>query len=475
MRIAMVASECEPYAKTGGLADVVDALSRALGQLGHEVDVYLPRYRGLDPVEPAEHLDLTVPMGGGRQAAVSVLSAPARGYRLRLVDHPESFDRPDYYVADGVDYPDNGFRFSLLGRAALETMRAEGRPVDIVHAHDWEGAPATLLLRHRYGAMAGLGAPATVLTCHNLAYHGWVPRSQVATQLDLPEQVGAPDGVDLLREGVLTAHIVNTVSPTYAKESVRPEYGAGLDDALRSLGDRYIGIINGIDTELWNPATDVDLPARYSPANLEGKAVCRAALCAELGLDPDGPLFAVVSRLDPQKGFDLLAEAAPQLLADRARICVLGTGDHALVEGLRRLAADHPAQLVVEERFDRALARRMYAGADCFLMPSRFEPCGQGQMIAMRYGTVPVVRRTGGLADTVIDTDDQPETGNGFSFDDADPEPFADACRRAMAALANRPRWREIQARSMAADHSWRGPARDYVAAFRRAIEIASR
>jgi len=474
MRIAMIASECEPFAKTGGLADVVDALSRALGQLGHEVDVYLPRYRGLDPPEAAERLELTVPMGLGRQVAVSLLSAPARGYRLRLVDHPDSFDRPDYYVDDGVDYPDNGFRFSLLGRTALEAMRAEGRPVDIVHAHDWEGAPAILLLRHRYGATAALGTPQTVLTCHNLAYHGWVARRKVASQLDLPDHVGAPDGVDLLREGVLAAHIVNTVSPTYAQESLRPEYGAGLDDVLQSLGDRYRGIINGIDTELWNPATDADIPARFSASNLEGKAVCRAALCAELGLDADGPLFAMVSRLDPQKGFDLLAEAAPQLLADGARICVLGTGDHALVEGLRAVAADHATQLAVEERFDRALARRMYAGADAFLMPSRFEPCGQGQLISMRYGTVPIVRRTGGLADTVIDADDQPQTGNGFSFDDADREPFADACRRAMAALSDRPRWREIQARGMAADHSWRGPARDYVAAYRRAIEIAA-
>jgi len=474
MRIAMVASECEPFAKTGGLADVVDALSRALGQLGHEVDVYLPRYRGVAIPEGAEQLDLSVPMGLGRQVPVRLLSASARGYRLRLVDHAESFDRPDYYVVDGADYPDNGFRFSVLGRTALEAMRAEGRPVDIVHAHDWEGAPAILLLRHRYGATAALGTPATVLSCHNLAYHGWVPRSEVAAQLDLPQIVGAPDGVDLLREGVLGARLVNTVSPTYARESLRPEYGAGLDDALRSLGDRYIGIINGIDTDLWNPATDVDIPARYSASNLEGKLACREALCAELGLDPDGPLFAMVSRLDPQKGFDLLAEAAPRLIADGARICVLGTGDHALVEGLRAVAADQPTQLVVEERFDRALARRMYAGADSFLMPSRFEPCGQGQMISMRYGTVPIVRRTGGLADTVIDADDQPQAGNGFSFDNADSESFAHACQRAMAAIANRPRWREIQARGMAADHSWRGPAREYVAAYRRAIEAAA-
>ena len=472
MRVAMVASECEPFAKTGGLADVVDALSRALGQLGHEVDVYLPLYRGIEPPGPVERLDLSIPTGMGGQVQVSVLSAQARGYRLRLVDHPASFDRANYYGEGGADYPDNGFRFALLGRTALEQMRVEGRPADIVHAHDWEGVPAILLLRHRYGSTA-LGSPGTVLTCHNLAYHGWVPRDEVQPQLDLDDSVGSGYGVNLLQEGILVADIVNTVSPTYARESLTPEYGSGMDEALRYRGDRYGGILNGIDTDLWNPATDPDIPAHYSAANLEGKARCRAALCAELELDPDGPLFAMVSRLDPMKGFDLVAAAAPQMLADGARIAVLGTGDHGLVVGLRALAAHYPARLAVEERFDRALARRMYAGADFFLMPSRFEPCGQGQMIAMRYGTIPIVRATGGLADTVIDSDAQPEVGNGFSFYDPDPVPLIDAGRRAMAALADWPRWREIQVRAMAADHSWRGPAREYLAAYRQAIEIA--
>ena len=472
----MVSSECEPFAKTGGLADVVDALSRALGQLGHEVDVYLPRYRGIDPVEPSERLDLEVPTAFG-QVDVSLLSSSARGYRLRLVDHPASFDRPNYYVEDGADYPDNGFRFSLLGRTALEAMRAEARPVDVLHCHDWEGAPAILLLRHRYadrGATAALGAPGTMLTCHNLAYQGWVPREQVYAQLDLPDNLGPPPGVNLLFEGILAAHIVSTVSPTFARESLSREYGAGMDPALRARGDQYLGILNGIDTELWNPATDADLPANYSADDLAGKAVCRAELCAELGLDPIGPVFAMVSRLDPQKGFDLVAAAAEQMVADGARICVLGTGDPGLVRGLHMVAQRHPDRVAVVERFDRALARRMYAGADCFLMPSRFEPSGQSQMISMRYGTIPVVRMTGGLADTVLDDDAAPGSGNGFTFYDPISPALADACRRAMAALEDEPRWRALQARAMSVDHSWRGPAREYVAAYRRAIAFAS-
>lgn len=476
MRIAMVSSECEPFAKTGGLADVVDALARALGQLGHEVDVYLPRYRGIEAPEPSELLELKIPTASG-QVEVALLSGSARGYRLRLVDHPPSFDRPNYYVEDGADYPDNGFRFSLLGRTALEAMRAEARPADVIHAHDWEGAPALLLLRHRYadrGATAALGAPGTMLTCHNLAYHGWVPREQVYAQLDLPESVGPPAGVNLLFEGILVADIVGTVSPTFARESLSADYGSGMDAALRARGDRYVGILNGIDTELWNPATDPDIPANYSADDLLGKRVCRSALCAELGLDPNGPIFAMISRLDPQKGFDLLTAAAEQMVGDGARIAVLGTGDPALVYGLRTVADRHPDRVVVMERFDRALARRIYAGADCFLMPSRFEPCGQSQMISMRYGTIPVARMTGGLSDTIVDDDAAPDSGNGFSFHDPISAALADACRRAMAALADERRWREIQARAMSVDYSWRGPAREYVTAYRRAIALGS-
>jgi starch synthase len=472
MRIAMVASECEPFAKTGGLADVVDALSRALGNLGHEVDVYLPRYRGVDPPGSAQSLPLAVPTGNG-EVGVTVLTSRAAGYRLRLVDHPPSFDRPDFYVADGKDYPDNGARFCLLGRTAIETMRAERRPADILHGHDWEAAPALLLLRHRYAADDLLSRMATVLSCHNIAYHGWVPRAEVERQLDLPAGVGTRDGVDLLREGILVADLVNTVSPTFARESLTPDFGAGVDDVLRSLGDRYIGILNGIDTELWNPATDSALPARYSAADLTGKRRCRSALCAELGLDPGGPLLGMVGRLDPQKGFDLLADAAPGLLDAGARICVLGTGDHSLIGRLSELATDRPTQLAVMDLFDRDLARRIYAGADIFLMPSRFEPCGQGQMIAVRYGTIPVVRVTGGLADTILDADADPEAGNGFSFGPAEPAALADACRRAMSALADGDRWSALQRRAMAADHSWRGPAREYAAAYRRAIGVS--
>jgi starch synthase len=475
MHIAMIASECEPFAKTGGLADVVDALSRALGELGHEVDVYLPRYRGVTPPEATERLELMVPTGTG-VVPVVLHSGRARGYRIRLVDHPASFDRDDFYTIYGTDYPDNGFRFALLGRTALETMRTEGRPADVLHAHDWEGAPAILLLRHRHAVSHGLpfDSMATVFTCHNLAFHGWVPRAQVEAQLDLPATVGVPAGVDLLREGILAADIVNTVSPTFARESLSAEMGSGVDDALRRVGDRYLGIINGIDSTLWDPATDAAIPARFSAANLAGKATCKAALCQQLGLDPNGPLFAMVGRLDPQKGFDLLARAAPDMLAAEARICVLGTGDMRLIGALQHLASEYPSRLAIAARFDRGLARWMYAGADAFVMPSRFEPSGQGQMIAMRYGALPVVRATGGLADTVIDADGSPDSGTGFVFGPADPAALAQAARRAITAFGDRAKWSAIQQRAMATDFSWSRPAREYVSAYERAIDLAA-
>jgi starch synthase len=308
-----------------------------------------------------------------------------------------------------------------------------------------------------------------VLTCHNLAYHGWVPRS-LAWQLDLPDGIGDENGIDVLREAVRTADAVNTVSPTYARESLTPEYGAGLDDVLRARGNRYLGILNGIDTALWDPATDEALPARYTSADLAGKTECRADLCARHGLDASGPVFGVVGRLDPQKGFDLVAEGAPSLLEEGVRLVILGTGDPSLVEGLKGLARGRPDRVVVLDRFDRDEARRIYAGADVFLMPSRFEPSGQGQMIAMRYGTVPLVRRTGGLADTVVDADGD-RAGNGFVFGPAEADALVAAARRTVAAYGDPVRWSGLQERGMAADFSWSRPAKQYEACYRWAIE----
>lgn len=484
----MVSSECEPFAKTGGLADVVDALSRALGELGHEVDVYLPRYRGLEPPAGSVRTTLAVPVarapavqaverGPDDTAVVELLTGRANGYRLRLVDHPASFDRAGYYGEAGADYADNGARFALLGRAALEAIRADGGGVSVLHGHDWQAGPALLLRDLRFADEPAFEGMATVETCHNLAYHGWVPRER-AWALDVPSTVGKHDGVDLLREAVSRADIVNTVSPTYARESLGEEYGAGLDDIFRARRETYLGILNGIDPRLWNPETDDALPARFTAADLSGKAEDKRELCARLRLDAAGagergaPLFGLVGRLDPQKGFDLLAGAAEAMLADGARMVILGTGDDRLIAGLRETSERWPGRVAILEKFDRDEARRVYAASDLLLMPSRFEPCGQSQMIAMRYGTIPVVRKTGGLADTVVDADARPDQGDGFVFEPADPAALAGAARRAIAAYGDEARWRKIVARAMSRDFSWTTSAPRYVDAYERAIAI---
>ena len=504
IRVAFIAAECEPWAKTGGLADVVDALARALGSLpGDEletpVDVFLPRYRGVDVptdrVTGRRTVQVPDPFGrSGTKTSVEVIDVQAHGYRLRLVDHPSSFDRAGGYYGDSAgDFPDNAGRFALFCRAALEVMRVEGREPDLLHLHDWHAAP---MVRYAPGSRpassdglagpansGGLASPASpsgpalLLTVHNLAYHGWTPADHV-TELG-PEWAAAPSrskGVDLLREGIKRADLVNTVSPGFAKEALGPAFGMGLDGDLRKLGKRFFGILNGLDTELWDPSRDPVIAAPYSRADRAGKAACRTDLLTRLGMDPSdhGPVLGMIGRLDPQKGFDLLAEAAPHLLAEGARLVVQGSGPAALVGSLRALALARPDRVALIERFDRDMARRIYAGTDGFLMPSRFEPCGTGQMVSLRYGTPPIVHATGGLVDTVIDDHDHPGAGTGFVFRHPTADGLLWACREFVARFqAGGPAWAALTDRGMAVDFDWRtGSAPAYVEAYRRAIAL---
>jgi len=482
MRVAFIAAECEPWAKTGGLGDVVDALARAIGRIpgGPDlpIDVWLPRYRSVPVPEDrvlARHV-LAVIGGGsaGEDVDVTIVDVAAAGYRLRLVEFAAAYDRVGFYGDAAGDFPDNAWRFTLLCRTALESIRAEGGGVDLLHLHDWHTGPALLL---RDGPLAGapeIGGLATLLTIHNLAYHGWVPPDRVRELRELG--IARDDGVDLLREGIERAELVNTVSPGFAAEALTPSFGMGLDGALRTRGDRFLGILNGIDPVVWDPAHDAALIAPYDRAERFGKAVCRAALLRRVGFEwtDDGPVLAMIGRLDPQKGFDLLAAAAPGLLELGARLIVIGTGDPTLAEPFRALARNQPSRVALLEVFDRDLARQTYAGADLYVMPSRFEPCGQGQMIALRYGTPPIVRRTGGLADTVVDVDEQPDAGTGFVFDDATPDALLTACRRAIALRRDDPdAWDQLTDRGMAVDFGWEGgPAQRYLAAYERAISL---
>jgi starch synthase len=546
MRVVCISAECEPWAKTGGLGDVVDALARAVGATGKAgaetgpaaagegvagaasgvpggavaaskkprvpqsqvwmgtggvmavgkgdadlpghveppVDVFLPRYRGMVIPDGATSRPLAVPdpTSESGMTDVTLVEFEARGYRVRLIDHPPAFDRAGYYGdPDGNgDYPDGGWRFGLLCRAAIEALLTDERPVDVLHLHDWQAMPAVVLRDCAYQAYPLISRAAVMVTIHNLAYQGWLTRKAAAGML-FPDEMtqalpAAADGMLLLGEGIARAELVNTVSPGYAQEILRHDLGMGLDKALAALGHRFGGILNGLDMTVWNPATDEALPERYSRADLTGKAACRRALLAELGFDPDdaGPVLGMIGRLDPQKGFDLLAGAAPALVADGARLAVLGTGDPKLVAALRALAAKHPKSVSVCEAFDRGLARRIYAGSDMFVMPSRFEPCGQGQMIAMRYGTPPIVHRTGGLADTVVDVDERPLDGTGFVHDAATTKSLLEACRRGIEHFGKGGKeWAALQDRGMAIDWSWEaGPAEQYAASYRRAVSL---
>jgi starch synthase len=488
LRVASIAAECEPWAKTGGLGDVVDALARALGKVpgatNGPVDVFLPRYRsvpvppGLPPGMPIRVPDPLAPEG---MSDLSIVDVPGDGYRLRLVDHPPAFDRDGMYgPPGGGDFADNAWRYGLFCRAALETLRREAdRPVDIIHLHDWHAGPAAIQRDAWYRDDAVLDRAAMVVTLHNLAYHGWTGLKSLG-QLGLARGGGVlpagADGVDLLREGIVRAEVANTVSPGFAREALTPAGGFGLDDVLRAKGDRFVGILNGLDTTVWDPATDSDLAATYSADDLSGKAACRADQLGRLGFDPDDhdAVLGMIGRDDTQKGFDLLASAAPRLLDAGARIVVQGSGDPHLADAFRVLAAAQPDKVALIERFDRAMARRIYAGADFFLMPSRFEPCGTGQMISLRYGTPPIVRRTGGLADSVIDELTLPGKGTGFSFDAATPAALAEACEAAMVMRsAGGPAWDGLIARGMAVDFDWaRGSAPRYVALYERAVAI---
>jgi starch synthase len=545
MRVVCISAECEPWAKTGGLGDVVDALARAvgtfrsagkpgaspagapaeaeadadeasprqteanprhplpqsqvwpgtgaimpvgaeaveaLGEVEPPVDVFLPRYRGMVVPDHATTRPLSVPDPTSPEGItdVELVEFEARGYRVRLIAHPPAFDRDDYYGGPGGDYADNGWRFGLLCRGAIEALLLDDRPVDVIHLHDWQAMPVAVLRDVAYEGYPLVARAAIMATIHNLAYQGWLSRDQAAGMFfadELSEAIPASaDGILLLREGLTRAELSNTVSPGYAEEILRPEFGMDMDPVLRKLGHRFGGILNGLDMALWDPETDADLPARYSRTDLAGKAECKRALLEELGFDTadDGALFGMVGRLDPQKGFDLLAQAAPRIVATGGRIVALGTGDKTLVASLRVVSEQHPGSVAVVEKFDRALARRIYAGSDFFVMPSRFEPCGQGQMIAMRYGTPPIVHRTGGLADTVVDEDERPGEGTGFVHADATPAALVEACRRAIEHYrAGGPEWAALQDRGMLIDWSWEaGPAEQYVASYRRAVSL---
>ena len=470
----MVASEAAPIAKTGGLADVVGALPAALASLQDEVAVVLPRYGSIDLKGARRVYDrLAIYLGIDRYDA-SIYQAAAE-FPCYLVDCPPLYDRKGLYGDAGVDYPDNHIRFAVFARAALAVARFLFRP-QILHCHDWQSGLVPAYLRTTFSTDPTFMGIKTLFTIHNLGYQGLFPKTALP-EIALDPAVYRPDGMEFfthlsyIKGGIAFADALSTVSPTYAREIQTPEYGFGLDGALRARADVLYGILNGVDYREWSPDADPHLPAPYSADDLSGKRVCKEHLLREMGLAPeaiDRPVLGVVSRFTPQKGTDLLIEIAPEIVAEDACLVILGSGDPALEESLTALAASYPGRIAVQVGFDNGLAHRIEAGCDGFLMPSHYEPCGLNQIYSLRYGTPPVVRDTGGLSDT-IDED------TGFKFTEYSAPAFLDAVRAAISAFADQAAWRDRVVHGMGRDFSWNASAAAYSGLYRRLLEARTR
>ena len=472
MHVVMLAAEASPYAKTGGLADVVGSLPRALARQGVDVTVCLPAHRVARAAvaEGVGGVRLSAPILG-RTEPFEVVSVPEAVVPTVLLRADRYFDRDGIYGASPAsDYADNGERFAFFCRAALEWLRTLDRPADVLHVHDWPGALAPALLRADAGRYPELRCLRTVTTVHNLAYQGRFPGAAWPL-LDLDGSFFTPrflefyGDVGYLKAGLVFADAVTTVSPRYASEIQTPELGHGLDGVLRSRSGALRGILNGIDDVEWNPATDASIAARYDVDHPHGKVVCREALQAELGLERrrEPALLGVVSRLVEQKGIDLLGDVIPGLAGSgEAQFAILGDGEPRLAGLLHDLAERFPGRVAVRLGLDEGLAHRIEAGADVFLVPSRFEPCGLTQLYALRYGTVPVVHATGGLEDTVQEFDAASGTGTGFKFTPHTGEAFVDAIRRALRVRREPPAWSRLVTNGMARDFSWGRAAREY-------------
>ncbi len=481
LRVLMVASEGVPFAKTGGLADVVGTLPYALKDLGVEIKVLLPAYamvkRGQVPLTTvAENLEGSV---GPVNLAFDVLGPESPDYPFYFVERDEFFDRSQLYGTPRGDYFDNLERFAFFSGAVLPVCQALDFAPDLIHCHDWQSALVPVYLRNRWRGEEIFSGTRTLLTIHNLAYQGLFAKEKFP-MLGLEWSLFCIDGleyydqINLLKGGIICADAVSTVSPQYSLEIQTEEFGYGLDGVLRTRAGAIFGILNGVDYRDWNPETDPFLPAHYHREDLSGKAGCKAALMEAFGLSPKlagNPLLAMISRLADQKGFDLVAQALPQLMSRDLPLVILGTGEEKYHRWLAAEAPKYKGKLGVKIAFDNALAHLIEAGADMFLMPSRYEPCGLNQMYSMKYGTIPVVRATGGLVDTVTPVGHPKVPGTGFLFTDYTPEAFLKAIFTAVTAFQDRELWHKIMQNAMSQDFSWEVSARAYLDLYKRLVQ----
>ncbi len=468
MKILFAAAEAYPLAKVGGLGDVGGSLPKALRARGHDVRLVLPRYGMIRETE--EDLG-SFPVGiGGTTAMPHLHTARIGDIPVYLIDRPELFDRPKVY-----EYEDDGKRFGFFCKALLDMLPAADFWPDVLHTNDWHSALAPAYLHTLYAADPRYRRIRSVHTIHNLQHQGVFGR-ELFDWTGLPEEAWGPEGVEFygnlnfMKAGIVYADLVNTVSPTYAREVQTPEYGYGLDGLLRSRSSKLSGILNGIDVDVWNPGKDAQIARVYTKPTVEKKAVDKRALQEETNLRVNGrtPLLGMVSRITEQKGLDILIPALPQILDLGAQVVILGTGEKQY-EGLLTVLTGRENGLATNLKYDEALAHRIYAGSDFFLMPSKFEPCGLGQLISLRYGTIPIVRATGGLADTVVDRTQDAKKGNGFVFSEYTSAALEDAARRAVEFYRAGRGWRALQTRAMSADFSWKASAQAYTEWYERA------
>jgi starch synthase len=481
LRVVIVAPEVVPFAKTGGLADVAGALPVALAQLGHQVSVIMPRYptvehavRSLEKV----HDRLAVPMGSQTEEGAVWSAKLTSRIPVYFIEHQAYFQRDALYTTADGDYPDNARRFAFFAKAALEACQALKLQPDIIHCHDWQAGLIPAYLKTTLQHDPAWASTASLLTIHNIAYQGLFP-PDVMEFVQLPSYTYSPEGlefygrVNYLKAGIVYADLINTVSRRYSQEIQTPQFGCGLEGILRYRAQDVSGILNGIDDREWNPARDRLIAARYSEADPSGKRVCKRDLLEAFGLSADwmnAPVVGMISRLIDQKGFDLIESAIHRMMALDLGLVVLGIGEARYEEFLHQMRERYTGKVGVTIGFDNVLAHKIEAGSDIFLMPSRYEPCGLNQMYSLRYGTVPVVRATGGLDDTVEAYEAAPERGNGFKFEPHDAEALLATLQRALALYRDRAAWGRLMQRGMQADFSWLRSAQAYADLYATAL-----
>lgn len=478
LKILITAAEMSPYAKTGGLADVVGSLPKALNAIGNvDVRTVIPMHRA---VSDAGHKLQKIPdkiylnMDGSEHEMSIKYADRVGGWRSYFIDNAEYFDRESLY-----GYEDDAQRYAFFCRSILEMAKFLDFKPDVIHCNDWQAGLIPTYLKTLYKSDDFFKDISTVFTTHNLAYQGKFPKD-VLPELDIeweeftPEKLEFWDELNLAKAGLVYSDVISTVSKRYSEEIQTERYGEGLDGVLRYRQDVLFGIANGVDYDVWNPATDQNIAQNYDESNIEKKLINKLALQRENGIpeDPEAPLIGVVSRLSNQKKLEMIVEVMSEIISLGARFVLLGIGDEYYQELFKKLAEDFPATVGVNILFSEPMASRIYSGSDIFLMPSRYEPCGLGQLISMRYGTIPIVRRTGGLADTVQEYDIDTGNGTGFFFEEESSSDMMSALKKALAVYSNRDKWRKLMLNAMKDDFSWKHPARDYIKLYKTAKAI---